>query len=125
VAIDSKRNTPLLAGLPSPPSETALSQMQDFPVDAPDTKRHRAPEPEHHPLTGRERRDHVNGLFGAALRATRGLAVDRDHIRREARQRRHPGHEAGLELRGVESRQNIAEVIVGRRSVAKRPEPAL
>jgi hypothetical protein len=41
-----------------------------------------------------------------------------DHIGRHTGQPRHPRHEASLELLGVERRQNVAEVVVGRRSVA-------
>src|SRR5215472_5950016 len=51
------------------------------------------------------------------------LAVDGDHIGWHTGQRRHPRDEASLELLGVERRQNVAEVVVGRCSVAKRAEP--
>jgi len=68
----------------------------------------------------------LGGGFGAFFLkgAAQRLAVDGDQIRRRAGHCRHPSHEAALEGRGVERGKNIAEVVVGRRSVAKRPEPA-
>ena len=64
--------------------------------------------------------------FGVLLPAgaAQRLAVDGDDLRGRAGQRRHPGHEAALELLGVEGGEDVAEVIVRRRAVAKRPEPA-
>ena len=82
--------------------------------------------PEHEALARREGRDHVDRglrallLVGAAQR----LAVDGDHPVRRAGQRRHPGHEAALELLGIERGKDVAEVIVRWRPVTKRPEPA-
>jgi hypothetical protein len=53
----------------------------------------------------------------------RGLAIDDDHFRCDSGQRRHPCHEAGLEFLRIEGSKNIAEMIVGRCSIAKRPKP--
>src|ERR1700685_3924376 len=53
---------------------------------------------------------------GAAQR----LAVDGDHIRRHPDQLGDPGDEATPEFRGVERRENVAEVVVRRRSIAER-----
>ena len=39
-------------------------------------------------------------------------------------QRRHPGDEAALERLGVERGENVAEMIMRRRAVRERPEPA-
>src|SRR5436309_11003435 len=64
------------------------------------------------------------GSLALLVGPTHGLAVDGDHPTRRSRQRGDPGDEAALELLGVEGGQNIAEVIVRRRAVAKRPEPA-
>ena len=72
-----------------------------------------------------ERRDHVDRRLGVLLAgAAQRLAVDGDDLPRRAGQRRHPLHKAALELLGVEGGDDVAEVIVRRRSVAKRPEPA-
>src|SRR5580700_10111083 len=57
---------------------------------------------------------------GAAQR----LAVDGDHIRRHPNQLGDPGDEATLEFPGVERRENVAEVVVRRRSIAERQKPA-
>jgi hypothetical protein len=57
---------------------------------------------------------------GAAQR----LAVDGDHIRRHPDQLGDPGDEATLEFRVVERRENVAEVVVRRRSIAERQKPA-
>ena len=64
--------------------------------------------------------------FSASLvgGAARRLAVDDDHIRRHADQLGDPGGEAPLEFGGVERRENIAEVVVRRRPITKRQEPA-
>jgi 5,10-methylenetetrahydrofolate reductase len=82
--------------------------------------------PEHEALARRERRNHVDRRLGAFLLvgAAQRLAVNGDHIGRRAGQRRHPRNEAALKRFGIERRKNIAEVIVGGRPVAKRPEPA-
>ncbi len=71
-------------------------------------------------------RDHVDRRLGVLLgaRAAQRLAVDGDHLPGRAGQRRHPVHETALELRGVKHGQNVAEVIMRRRAVEKRPEPA-
>src|SRR6202162_3734382 len=47
-----------------------------------------------------------------------------DHIRRHPDQLGDPGDEATLEFRGVERRENVAEVVVRRRSIAERQKPA-
>jgi hypothetical protein len=57
---------------------------------------------------------------GAAQR----LAVDGDYIRRHPDQLGDPGDEATLEFRGVERRENVAEVVVRRRSIVGRQKPA-
>jgi hypothetical protein len=81
---------------------------------------------EHEALTRRKCRHHVDRGFGASLLvgAAQRLAIDGNHIGRRAGQRSHPGHEALLELVGVESGKNVAELIVRGRTVAKRPKPA-
>ena len=81
---------------------------------------------EHEALTRREGGDHVDRRFRAFLLvgAAQRLAIDGNHIRRRAGQRGHPGDEAVLELLGVESGKNVAELIVRGRTVAKRPKPA-
>jgi len=65
----------------------------------------------------------MDRLLRTLLRSARRLAVDGDHVGWHTCQRRHPRHEASLELLGVERRQNVAEVVAARRSVAKRAEP--
>ena len=64
--------------------------------------------------------------FSAALLigAPQRLAVDGDEIGPERCERAGPGDEAALELFGVESREQIAELIVRRRAVLERSEPA-
>ena len=81
--------------------------------------------PEHQPLARGKGRDHVDRRFGAFLLVgtARGLAIDGDHLRCDAGQRRHPGHEAELEFLRIEGGKNIAEMIVGRCSMAKWPKP--
>jgi hypothetical protein len=81
---------------------------------------------EHQALARRESRHHVDRRFSASLvaGATQRLAVDGDHIRRHADQLGGPGDEATLELRSIERRENVAEVVVRRRSIAKWQEPA-
>lgn len=76
---------------------------------------------EHQALAGGEGRDHVDGGLGAGLLigAPRGLAVDRDHLGRRAGQR--ATQQRWLD---VERGEDVAEMIVRRRPVAKRPEPA-
>src|SRR5208337_3188093 len=73
-----------------------------------------------------KRRDHVDRGLGALLLVgpTRGLSVDGDHPLWCPSQRRNPGNEAALEVLGVKRREDIAEVIVRRRAIAKWPEPA-
>jgi hypothetical protein len=81
---------------------------------------------EHQALMRCERRDHVDRRLGVLLPAgaAQRLAVDGDDLPRRAGQRRHPLHKAALELLGFEGGDDVAEVIVRGRSVAKRPEPA-
>src|SRR5215813_313525 len=52
------------------------------------------------------------------------LAVEGDHIRRHADQFGNPGDEAALKFRGVEGCENVAEMVVRRRSIPERQEPA-
>src|ERR1700684_2384373 len=68
----------------------------------------------------------MDGGFCAPLLAgsTHGLATDRYHARRHASHRGNPGHEAALELFGIENGQDIAQVIMGRRAVLERAEAA-
>jgi len=81
---------------------------------------------EHEALARRESGHHVDCGFSASLvgGAARRLAVDGDHICRHANQLGDPGDEATLEFRSVERRENIAEMVVRRRSVPERQEPA-
>ena len=81
---------------------------------------------EHQALTRGEGRDHVDCCFSAFLmvRSAQRLAIDRDHIRRNAGQRGNPADEAALEMLGVERGEDVAEVVVRGRSFAKRPKPA-
>src|SRR6185437_10556225 len=80
---------------------------------------------EHETLARHESRHHVNGAFtGFPTGAAYGLAVDRHHAFRDADQRRDPGDEAALELLGVERGENVTQVVVRRRAIAERPEPA-
>ena len=73
----------------------------------------------------RKGRHHMDRRLGVLLPAgaAQRLAVDSDHLPGCAGQRRHPIDEAALELLGVEHGQNVAEVIMRRRPMAKRPEP--
>ena len=65
------------------------------------------------------------GLFPLFLiRPAHRLAVGRDHPGRSAGQRRHPGDEAPLEFLGVERGEDVAELIMRRRAIRERPEPA-
>ena len=57
------------------------------------------------------------------IRAPRRLAIDRDDLGRRVRQRRDPGHEAKLEGAGVERGEDIAEMIMGGRTVHIGPKP--
>src|SRR5258707_7514262 len=81
---------------------------------------------EYEALARSESGPHVDRGFSASLvgGAAQGLAVDGDHIRRHADQLGDPGDEATLEFRSVERRENVAEVVVRRRSITKRQEPA-
>jgi hypothetical protein len=56
--------------------------------------------------------------------AARGLSVDGDHLGRRSDQRGDPGDEAPLERIGVNRGEDVAQVIVRRRPIAKRPEAA-
>jgi hypothetical protein len=64
--------------------------------------------------------------FGAALliRAPQCLAVDRDDVRPQLGERGDPGNEAFLEAFAIEGREQIAELIVGRRAVLEGREAA-
>src|SRR5271157_3504883 len=73
------------------------------------------------PSTRRWRAANCTFLVGGAAQR---LAVDGDHIRRHPDQLGDPGDEATLEFRGVERRENVAEVVVRRRSIAERQKPA-
>ena len=70
----------------------------------------------------RKGRDHVDRRAGALLLIgpAQCFAIDGDHIRGGAGQRRNPAHEATLELVGIERGKNIAELIMRGRAVAKR-----
>jgi hypothetical protein len=85
-----------------------------------------APLPEHAALARCESRDHVNRLVRAFLLvgAACCLAIDGDHVASRPGQRCHPGEKAALEGFGIERGKTIAEVIVRRRPIAKRAEPA-
>src|SRR3954453_109404 len=82
--------------------------------------------PEHEALARREGRDHVDGRLAARLLAgaARGLAVNGDHLGWRSDQRGDPGDEATLERLGVTRGEDVAQVIVRRRPIAKRPETA-
>ena len=69
---------------------------------------------EHEALACREGGHHVDRRFCTFLvgGAAQRLAVDGDHIRRHPDQLGDPGDEATLEFRGVERRENVAEVVV-------------
>jgi hypothetical protein len=56
--------------------------------------------------------------------AAQHLAVNGDHIHRRAGQLGDPGDEATLEFRGIERSEKISEVVVRRRPIAERQEPA-
>jgi hypothetical protein len=62
--------------------------------------------------------------FFFLIRAPHGLAINRDHLGRSAGQGRHPGDETLLELRRIQRGEEVAELVVPRRSLGKRPEPA-
>jgi hypothetical protein len=78
--------------------------------------------PEHEALARCEGRNHMDRRIRAFLlvRPARRLAIDGDDIGRHTGQRRQ-SRKATLELLSVERRQNIAEMIVRRRSVAEWP----
>ena len=71
---------------------------------------------QHHALTGGEGRDHMDRVFCHALGAAQGLAIDSHRPFGDPDQGRHPRHEATLECLGVESGQNITEVVMGWRA---------
>src|SRR4051812_1468920 len=56
--------------------------------------------------------------------AARGLAIDGDHLGRRSDQRSDPGDEATLERLGVNRGEDVAQVIMRRRPIAKWPEAA-
>ena len=70
--------------------------------------------------------DHMNGGLAALLArgSARGFAINGDNTCGNARHRADPGDEAALELIGVERREDIAEVIMRRRAILERAEPA-
>lgn len=82
--------------------------------------------PKHKALACSEGRNHVNGRFRPLLLvgAPRSLAVNGDHFPPRSGQRRNPGDETTLKLPGVERGENIAQVIMRRRSIAKGQKPA-
>src|SRR3954453_5785997 len=55
---------------------------------------------------------------------SRGLAIDGDHLGRRSDQRGDPSDEAPLERLGVNRGEDVAQVIMRRRPIAKRPEAA-
>ena len=59
-----------------------------------------------------------------ALRAAHGLAVDRHHPLGDPDQGRNPGHEAALELLGVQGGEDVAQMVMGWRARGERPKPA-
>jgi hypothetical protein len=81
---------------------------------------------EHQSLPGGEGRDNVDRLARAFLlvRAPAGLAVDGDHLHRDPRIGRYPGHEALLKPLRIEGGEDLAQTVVGGSLVRKRPEPA-
>jgi hypothetical protein len=56
-------------------------------------------------------------LIGAA----QGLAIDGDHLDRGLGQSRRPGDEAALKRRRVEGGENVAQVIMSRRTMLRIP----
>jgi hypothetical protein len=81
---------------------------------------------EHEALARGEGGNHMNGGLRALLVAgsAHGLAIDRNHPRGNPRYRGHPGDEAALERIGVQSGEDVAEVIMGWRAILERAEPA-
>ena len=80
---------------------------------------------EHQTLTRREGRDHMDGgrAFRPVMRTAQRLAVDGNHTLWQAGDCANPGGETMLEHLCIERRQDIAEVVVGRRSILERREP--
>jgi len=66
----------------------------------------------------------VDRLLGVLLGAgpARGFGVDGDDLGGRFDQRRNPGDETAAEGLGVERGEDVAEMIVRRRSVGERPE---
>src|SRR5262249_3772260 len=81
---------------------------------------------EYQALAGREGGHHMDRGFAALLvgRTAQRLAVEGDHICRYADQFGNPGDEAALKFCGVEGCENVAEMVVRRRSIPERQEPA-
>jgi hypothetical protein len=73
----------------------------------------------------REGGDDVDRLIRTLLliRAPRRLGIDRDDLGWRVCQRRDPGHEAKLEGTGIERGEDIAEMIMGGRTVHIGPKP--
>jgi hypothetical protein len=82
--------------------------------------------PKYQALARCEGRHHVDWFLGTLLLigAAQRLAIDRDGLSRRTRHGCDPRHKAALERCGIEHRENIAEVIVGRRAMNKGPEAA-
>ncbi len=81
---------------------------------------------EHKVLARRKGRDHVDSRcsVGPVMRAAHRFAVDSDHALRHTGDGRDPGNKATLELFGIEGSQDIAEMVVSRRTIFERREPA-
>ena len=81
---------------------------------------------EHEPLPGRKGRNHVDRRFSPFLvgGSPYRLAVDGDDLGRSAGQRRHPGDEALLELVGIQRREYVPQMVVGRRAIGEGQKPA-
>ena len=84
---------------------------------------------ENEPLARGESRHDVDRTLGVFLLLgglrtgpSHRLAIDGDHFGRDPSLRRDPGDEATLERPGVERGQDVAQVVVRRRSIRKRPE---
>ncbi len=81
---------------------------------------------QHEPLAaGEGGGDRTDGLLGAFhARPLRGLAVDGDRLEPRFRQRRDPSRKTAPEGCGIERGEDVAEMIVARRPVGERQEPA-
>ena len=80
---------------------------------------------QHEPLATGEGGDRTDGLLGAFhARPPRGLAVDGDRLEPRFRQRRDLSRKTAPEGCGIERGEEVAEMIVARRPVGERQEPA-